>query len=123
MIRRDGESWSSAFNGVCFCVFGDGDGYLSGEDVRGGCGGVGATADRNGGGVLIGDEGGDGGKDAGGGGGGLEGGGGRAVTSFKKDLSSFSLNNFALAGRLAIYVLVLASKESNVFFLLISTII
>ena len=83
-MRRNGERWSSAFKGFCFCVFGDGDGYLSGEDVHGGRGGVGAAADQNVGGVLLGDVGGDGGKDAGGSGGGLEGGGRRTVTSFNK---------------------------------------
>ena len=67
---------------------------------RGGRGGADAAADRDGGG---------------GGGGddvvlpGEDGRGGLRI----KDLSSFSLNNFALAGRLAIiFVLFLASKES-----------
>ena len=40
---------------------GDGGGYLSGEDGRGGRGGAEAAADRDGGGVLIGDGSGDGG--------------------------------------------------------------
>ena len=43
----------------------DGGGYLSGEDGRVGRGGADAAADRDGGGVLIGDGGGDGGEDAG----------------------------------------------------------
>ena len=41
---------------------------MSGEDARGGRGGADAAADRDGGGVLIGDGGGDCGEDAGGGG-------------------------------------------------------
>ena len=36
------------------------DGYLPGEDERGGRGGAEAAADRDGGGVLVGDEVGDG---------------------------------------------------------------
>ena len=81
-----------------FCVLGDGGGYLSGEDGLGGRGGAEAAADRDGGGVLGG---GDGIEDAGGGG------------------------VLILAGRLAIviFVLFLACKESNVFFVLISIII
>ena len=72
-------------------VLGDGGGYLSGEDERGGRGGDGADPERGGGGLE--------------GGVGLGGGGGRAVTikDSKKDLSkllnilSILFSNFIIA--------------------------
>ena len=86
-MRRDGGSWSSSFRVFCFCVFGDGGGYLSGGDNF----------------ALA----------------------GRLATIFVLVLASKESNVFTLAGRLAIiiFVLFLASKESNVFFVLISIII
>ena len=47
-----------------FLLIFDGGGYLPGEDGCSGRGGAEAAADRDGGGVLVGDGGGDGGEDA-----------------------------------------------------------
>ena len=89
MWRRYSDNWSSSV--IFFCVLGDGGGYLSGEDGRGGRGGAEAAADRDGGGVLIGDEG--GGGVGLGGGVDLGGGGGRAVAikDSIEDLSKLTL--------------------------------
>ena len=86
---------------------------LSGEDGRSGRGGAEAAADRDGGGVLVGDGGGDGVGYL------------SRIGSEVTILSLETIKDFALAGRLAItiFVLVLASKESNVFFVIIVSII